>query len=428
MTTTYQLPNRPTTWAPHARKIQVRVDDYLVSARLVTPTQPDNDLRGTIVFVPGFTGAKEDFIAVTPLLNEAGWAVIAYDQPGQFESQGPSLPESYSIENLATALSAVANLAAKEHGGTTHAVGHSFGGLVVSQTVATTQTILSTATLLCSGPGALPAERQGAIPLVVPLLPQTSLADIWQMKIAMDETANLPRPNEETLEMLRLRWVSNNPHAMLAKAKLLISDFEIASRVRERTNRATSLHVVAGENDDAWPVDVQRVMAEQIDATFDLITHAGHSPALENPVATAAVIAGIASARRGVGALITRADGAVLLIKRGREPYVGCWSLPGGSIKSGESPKDACAREVREETNLIVNVGQSLGHINIPMLDGSKLYVEDFRATLIDEVNGEPKAGDDAAEVGWFDLERIERLETTPGLLGYLRQWGVGAS
>lgn len=426
MTTTYQLPNRPTRWPPHARKIEIFVDSFSITAQLSQPLNDDSPPKGTIVLVPGFTGAKEDFIAITPLLNDAGWAVLAYDQPGQFESRGPTTAKSFSLENLATALTSVTDWASDEIGGSTHVVGHSFGGLVVSQAVATSRTRLTTATLLCSGPGALPIERRGAIPLIVPLLPQTPLAEIWQMKVAMDEAINLPQPDAETTQMLRERWVNNNPHAMLAKAQLLTSDFEIASALGARKDVATSLHVVTGELDDAWPVAVQQSMAAQIGATFDLIENAGHSPALERPLETAAVLTRIAGAQRGVGALITRADGAVLLIKRGREPYSGCWSLPGGNIDSGESARAACEREVLEETNLGVQAGESLGHIEIPMADGSMLYIEDFRAELIEANNGEPRAGDDAIDVGWFHLAKIGELTTTPGLVKYLTQWGAG--
>lgn len=400
----------------------------MITGQVTLPLGDSTETKGTIVLVPGFTGAKEDFIAITPLLNEAGWVVLAYDQPGQFESRGPETTDAYALENLAAALNEIAKWASSTHGGTTHVVGHSFGGLVVSQAVSESTNAITSATLLCSGPGALPPQRQGAIPLIVPLLPHTSLAEIWEMKVAMDQASNLPQPNDETSQMLRKRWVNNSPYAMLAKAKLLVSDFEIASRLRARPNVSTSLHVVTGERDDAWPVDVQEQMATQIGATFDLIADAGHSPALERPAATADVLSGIAGAQRGVGALVTRPDGAVLLIKRGQEPYSGCWSLPGGNIQPGESAREACRREVLEETGLAVRVDESLGHIRIPASSQSMLFIEDFRAELIDAAHIQPRAGDDAIDVGWFHLAQIDELVTTPGLVKYLTQWGVSAS
>ena len=51
--------------------------------------------------VPGFTGSKEDFIAVLPLLAEAEVGVVTFDQLGQYESDGSDRPEDYAIELLA---------------------------------------------------------------------------------------------------------------------------------------------------------------------------------------------------------------------------------------------------------------------------------------------------------------------------------------
>jgi 8-oxo-dGTP diphosphatase len=58
-----------------------------------------------------------------------------------------------------------------------------------------------------------------------------------------------------------------------------------------------------------------------------------------------------------VGAVIVDADNRVVLIKRGREPLKGTWSLPGGVVEVGETLPAALMREVREETCLEVEVG-----------------------------------------------------------------------
>ncbi len=57
----------------------------------------------------------------------------------------------------------------------------------------------------------------------------------------------------------------------------------------------------------------------------------------------------------GVGGIIFRED-RVLLVKRGREPNLGQWSIPGGAAKTGETLKEAVIREVMEETHLQVEV------------------------------------------------------------------------
>ena len=58
----------------------------------------------------------------------------------------------------------------------------------------------------------------------------------------------------------------------------------------------------------------------------------------------------------GVGAVVL-VDGRVVLVKRAHEPLAGQWNLPGGVVETGETLEQACAREVLEETGLVVEVG-----------------------------------------------------------------------
>jgi len=44
--------------------------------------------------------------------------------------------------------------------------------------------------------------------------------------------------------------------------------------------------------------------------------------------------------------------GRLLLVKRGVEPYKGCWDIPGGFLEAGEHPEDGAVREGQEETGL----------------------------------------------------------------------------
>lgn len=59
----------------------------------------------------------------------------------------------------------------------------------------------------------------------------------------------------------------------------------------------------------------------------------------------------------GVGGVVVAGDGRVVLIRRKYEPLKGQWSLPGGGVELGETLVDAVAREVAEETGLVVRVG-----------------------------------------------------------------------
>ena len=59
----------------------------------------------------------------------------------------------------------------------------------------------------------------------------------------------------------------------------------------------------------------------------------------------------------GVGAVVVADDGRVVLVKRGHEPLLGEWSLPGGTLEVGETLEAAVSREMLEETGLVVDVG-----------------------------------------------------------------------
>ncbi len=97
-----------------------------------------------------------------------------------------------------------------------------------------------------------------------------------------------------------------------------------------------------------------------------------------------------------VGIVCLRGDD-VLLIKRGKPPLAGAWSLPGGHIEYGERARDAALRELREETGTEAEI---VGLIDV--VDG----LFDRHYVLIDYaarwLSGAPRAGDDAAEARFF--------------------------
>jgi 8-oxo-dGTP diphosphatase len=126
---------------------------------------------------------------------------------------------------------------------------------------------------------------------------------------------------------------------------------------------------------------------------------------------------------RCVGGIVHDAAGRLLLIKRGRPPGAGQWSLPGGRVEPGETDAEAVTRELLEETGLTVRPGRLVGRVARPAPAG--VYeIFDYAATA---VGGTLSAGDDAAGAAWVSRAEFEALrargELVAELADTLREW-----
>jgi 8-oxo-dGTP diphosphatase len=107
--------------------------------------------------------------------------------------------------------------------------------------------------------------------------------------------------------------------------------------------------------------------------------------------------------------LVASADGQhrVLLIRRKNPPFEGRWALPGGFVDPYEPLEDAARRELWEETGVRPANMQQLHTFGAPGRDPRGWTVSVVYLALLEEGDAgalQPQAGDDAAEVGWFDL------------------------
>ncbi|WP_029075692.1 NUDIX hydrolase [Kaistia adipata] len=118
----------------------------------------------------------------------------------------------------------------------------------------------------------------------------------------------------------------------------------------------------------------------------------------------------------GVSVAVWR-DGKVLLVQRGHAPWRGAWSLPGGRVERGERLAEAAARELAEETGLTLGTPRLVEALDAidRAADGTvrgHYVIIVFTATA----EGTPEAASDAGAVGWFALDQIDALTTTPDL------------
>ena len=267
--------------APHrAVRTQFAVLGTSVAAWETTPSAA----IGTALLVPGYTGSKEDFAPLFDPLTEAGYRVVAIDQPGQYESPGPETPLGYSVASLGRVVSAVT---AALHAGPVHLLGHSFGGLVARASVLTEPALFRSLTLLCSGPAAIAGARRDRMAELEPLLP-LGMAAVYEQ---VERGARLdPRWLESPAELkafLKERFVTSSAVGLRGMGDALGSEPDLTEDLA-----ATRIPILVchGENDDAWLPPVQVEMARRLGARHEVIPKAAHSPAIENTKLTVAAL------------------------------------------------------------------------------------------------------------------------------------------
>jgi pimeloyl-ACP methyl ester carboxylesterase len=252
-----------------------------LAALVATP--PEGVVRRPgVLAVPGYTGSKEDFLHLLPLLSAAGHPVTAIDLRGQHESGGPEDVAAYTVAALAADIASLLGAGEK-----LHLVGHSFGGLVCREAVLGAAPVRSLA-LIGSGPGALGGTRGGLIELMRPLLADGGVAAVWEVSEALDAEdptkASLPA---DIKDFLRRRFLASPSAALLGMGTAATT---APDRTDELRHSGIATLVGYGSLDDAWSPAEQREMAERLGIDPVVFDGAGHSPAVDVPEAVAAAL------------------------------------------------------------------------------------------------------------------------------------------
>jgi pimeloyl-ACP methyl ester carboxylesterase len=246
-------------------------------AALVATPPVDAPQLAPVLLVPGYTGSKEDFLHLLPLLAAAGHPATAIDLRGQYESGGPDDATAYTLEALARDVTSLL-----EHPG--HLVGHSFGGLVCREAVLAGARARSL-TLLSSGPAALTGKRADLVEAMRPLLLDGGVPTVWEASQAMSAgdpaTAAVPADVQAFLER---RFLTSPAGAYLGIGQALVT---AADRVDELRDAGIPTFVLFGSEDDAWAPSLQAEMATRLGGRRLVIDGAGHSPAVDASEETA---------------------------------------------------------------------------------------------------------------------------------------------
>ncbi|MFG2398367.1 alpha/beta hydrolase [Streptomyces lydicus] len=287
--------SRPTvlTLPPCARAYRL---DTERGAFAVHDARPEGAPIGTAVLVPGFTGSKEDFIALLEPLAAAGFRAVAVDGRGQHESPGPREEQAYAQRELALDVLAQARAVREADGGPLHLLGHSLGGLVTRAAVLLDAAPFRSLTVLSSGPAAIDPAQQVRVRMLIDALGRLDMESVWQTMRELDppEAADAATP-PEIGAFLHRRWLNTVPEQLIATGRQMLEE---PDRVAELCRTGLPVHVVSGAVDYAWPVPSMDEMAVRLSARRTVIEGAEHSPNAERPEKTAEALTGFWS---GVG-------------------------------------------------------------------------------------------------------------------------------
>ena len=125
---------------------------------------------------------------------------------------------------------------------------------------------------------------------------------------------------------------------------------------------------------------------------------------------------------RITAAVLVEKDGKFLLAERNKENYNGYWIIPGGGVKFGETIIDAAIREIKEETNLDVEIIKLIGHKEVINVPGNYHSVVFFH--LANPKNTNIEAKEDVSKAKFFSIEEIKKLKIAESVEWALRTAG----
>ncbi|MYQ48791.1 alpha/beta fold hydrolase [Streptomyces sp. SID4985] len=260
---------------PGVRGVRLETGRGVFAALAAVPT--GSARRGTALLVPGFNGSKEDFLPLLPGLSEAGYAVYAVDQRGQYETGPASVAPAYDSDSAAAD---AVSLAEALDAGPVHLVGHSYGGLVSRLAVlnhVAPETTWASLTLMNFGPAEVGTPTRERLELLLDALGSMAVPALWPYLRPAED--GIPA---DVLAFLSERWARNEPEALRLAARQLLTE---PDRTTDLKGKGVPLSVVFGTPDDTWSEQEAEAMAQALGAPFTKIPEGGHSPNVQRPAA-----------------------------------------------------------------------------------------------------------------------------------------------
>jgi|SRR3989338_1057993 len=125
---------------------------------------------------------------------------------------------------------------------------------------------------------------------------------------------------------------------------------------------------------------------------------------------------------RVTSAVLVVKDGKYLLAERNKENYNGYWIIPGGGVNFGEPLQDAAIREIKEETNLDVEIIKKIGYKEVINVPGNYHSIVFF--FLAKPKHSDIEAKDDVSSAKFFTIEEIKQLKTAESVEWALKEAG----
>lgn len=255
-------------------------------AALDSDPAPARPRIGTVLLLPGYTGSKEDFAPILDPLRSNGFRALAIDLPGQFESPGPDDEAAYTPLALGAVCAAIAADLAPT--GPLVLLGHSFGGLVARGAVlaeaSNGSAPIDGLILLDSGPAAFThGQRYDSLRAGEPLLRAHGKEAVYDSTVAIGRAAR-KAVQPDVADLLRRRFLESTQAGLLGMGTALQAEPDrVAELHRVLSLCGIPVAVIAGCDDDAWPLPDQQDMALRLGTELIIVEGAAHSPAVENP-------------------------------------------------------------------------------------------------------------------------------------------------